>query len=139
MKRILRLTDRCCDRTLRGSNALDHLGLCQDFDHLFSKTLLDSVWRENLGDLYQFLHMSRLSQTLRSSSALNRLGLWGFGNFLNALQLWDFGCLLQDLHLWNLHDKIINHLVNDLQLCSLYGLLNSLVNGDLSLRQNLAV
>ena len=68
--------------------------LCKDVDGLFSKTLLNRVLRENLGDLYQFLHVSRLShltdkcngQTLRDLSALNRLGLWGFSNFLNGLQ-----------------------------------------------------
>ena len=55
----------------------------------FPKTLLNRVLRENLGDLYQYLHMSRLchltdrrnARALRGLNALNRLGLWGFQQF----------------------------------------------------------
>ena len=42
--------------------------------------------------------------------------------------------LSHDVYLWNLYDKVLNHLVNTLLMWSLYGLLNGLVHGDLSLR-----
>ena len=77
-----------------------------------------------------------MAKLLRGLSALNRLDLWGFSNFLNGLQLWDFGCLLHDLHPWNLHNRVTNHHVNTLWLWNLHGFLNNLDHRYLSLHSN---
>ena len=55
-------------------------------------------------------------------------GFSGVHDFLSGLQLWDLNCLLRDLH-----NKIIDRLINTLHLWSLSGLLNSRDHGDLSL------
>ena len=79
------------------------------------------------------------AQTLRCLSAMNRLGLWGLSGFLDNIQLWDLNCLFRDMCLRNVLDppqQGINHPVCTLQLWNLNGLLNSPVNGDLSLRRD---
>ena len=92
---------------------------------LLHRTLLNPVLRESLGGLCQFLHNGQnwcvndllhipLLDSILGASA--RLDLWVLNDFLENIQLWDLNCLFRDLFPWNLHNRVINHLVNTLQL-----------------------
>ena len=96
------------------------------------------VLRESLEGLCQVLHNGQ-DWCVGDLIHIPLLDLRGLNDFLDNVQLWDLNCLFRDMRLWSmldLHNKAINRPVFSLQLWSLCGLLNSLVNGDLSLRHD---
>ena len=128
------------------NDVIGHSVLRNRLDHLDSFFLNLRTWHTLLWNVFRgfngFVHHAwnrNVNGLFNDLLFIPLLDLWGFNGFLDNIQLWDLNCLFRDMRLWNmldLHNRAITHAVYTLQLWSLHGLLNSLVNGDLSLRHD---
>ena len=129
---------RPSDRHLNGLISDRNSRVCKPCYGLLHRTLLKTVLRESLGGLCQFLHnwqnwcvndllhIPLLDSILAPGSQRSSRKRPTVGSKLSFPRPVPV----------DLHNRVINHLVKTLQLWSLYGLLNSLVHGDLSLRHD---